>query len=128
METEKLEALLKAATPGPWRVGTIGLTNDGQRPILAEETRIGLADSQSDFKRGSGWKHECETREVNAALIAAAPDLAAEVLRLRAENAQLVAANQALVAANADLEAFKAEALKRIEAMAFDLEKARNGK
>lgn len=46
----------------------------------------------------------------DAALIASAPDLAAEVLRLRAENAQLIAANQALVAREAEAR----EALDRI--------------
>lgn len=62
-------------TPGPWRVGTIGLTNDGGRPVLAESGRICVIDAQTEFKRGEGWKTECDEREANARLIAVAPEL-----------------------------------------------------
>lgn len=84
METDKLEALLKAATPGPWR-------------LVADEE-----GEPAQCIMGRGWDIATawggyNAAEHDAALIAAAPDLAAEVLRLRAENAQLVAANQALV-------------------------------
>jgi hypothetical protein len=62
-------------TPGPWYVSQVGLTNGGERPITTEDGRICTVDCQTPFKRGEGWQSECEVREANARLIAAAPDL-----------------------------------------------------
>jgi hypothetical protein len=75
-------------TPGPWHVsGTSGrehevrlLTKDGAIPIMGpdpdqEIKRIALVDCQTRFKRGQGWQTECDEREANARLIAAAPEL-----------------------------------------------------
>ena len=72
-------------TPGPWYVSQVGLTNGGDRPITTEDERICTVDCQTPFKRGEGWQSECDVREANARLIAAAPDLlAAGRLLLRA--------------------------------------------
>jgi hypothetical protein len=40
-----------------------------------EIKRIALVDCQTRFKRGQGWQTECDEREANARLIAAAPEL-----------------------------------------------------
>ena len=61
-------------TPGPWYVSQVCLTNGG-RPITTEDGRICTVDCQTPFKRGEGWQSECDVREANARLIAAAPDL-----------------------------------------------------
>jgi hypothetical protein len=64
-------------TPGPWRIGQFGLTNDGESPILSDhaDVLICAVTCQTPFKRGKGWRTECETREANARLIAAAPEM-----------------------------------------------------
>lgn len=36
------------------------LTNDGAVPIMGSVARIALVDRQSPFKRGQGYKAECE--------------------------------------------------------------------
>jgi hypothetical protein len=69
-------------TPGPWYVSQVGLTNGGERPITTEDGRICTVDCQTPFKRGEGWQSECEVREANARLIAAAPDLLDALKRL----------------------------------------------
>jgi hypothetical protein len=51
--------------------------NDGAVPVLADDARVALVDCQTDFKRGQGWKAKCITRDANARLIAAAPDMLA---------------------------------------------------
>jgi hypothetical protein len=77
-------------TPGPWYVSQVGLTNGGERPITTEDGRICTVDCQTPFKRGEGWQSECEVREANARLIAAAPETAAERDRLKEVNAELL--------------------------------------
>ena len=68
-------------THGPWSVGTTLLTNDGARPIMGVDSegfpkRVALADMQREgVKRGQAWKADCDEREANARLMAAAPDL-----------------------------------------------------
>lgn len=69
-------------TPGPWFKSQIDfLTNEGQRPVMTgaddngDRKRICVVDPQSKFKRGEGWKSECQEREANVRLIAAAPAL-----------------------------------------------------
>lgn len=71
--TAELEALLAARTPGEWRVEWFD-DNDWE---------IKSSDGEVAFVGG----------EENARLMALAPALAAEVLRLREENAFLVAEN-----------------------------------
>ena len=68
---DELRALLAAATPGPWWVSA-------RATIRAGGKHDGLWVARSHWRN---QKH-------NTALIAAAPALAAEVLRLRAEIAQ----------------------------------------
>lgn len=51
------------------------LTNEGQVAIMAGDTRIALVDCQTPFKRGNGYRSECETRDAAATLIASAPAL-----------------------------------------------------
>jgi hypothetical protein len=62
-------------TPGPWRVSSVGLTNDGKRAVTADDAGIAWVHPQTPFKRGDGWRHDCCEREANARLIAAAPDM-----------------------------------------------------
>ena len=69
-------------TPGPWEARR-ALTNDGQQPIVGADRRVALADSQTDFKRGQGWNHDCAEREANAQLIAAAPDMLEALIAIR---------------------------------------------
>ena len=64
-----------AWTPGPWRVSSIGLMNDGSFPVASEQWQIARVTSQTDFPRGQGHNSECTERDANAHLIAAAPDL-----------------------------------------------------
>ena len=64
-----------AHTPGPWRVSTIGLMNDGALPVSSDQGQIARVSAQADFPRGQGHNSECAERDANARLIAAAPDL-----------------------------------------------------
>jgi hypothetical protein len=73
-------------TPGPWRIGQFGLTNDGESFILSDHADMSICTvtCQTPFKRGKGWRTECETREANARLIAAAPEMLPIVAALAA--------------------------------------------
>ena len=54
------------------------LTTQGQRVIMGPGNppeHIAFVTCQADFKRGTGHRAECEIRDANAALIAAAPEL-----------------------------------------------------
>jgi hypothetical protein len=75
-------------TPGPWRTADMhkhGLyMNDGAASVVqadeaAEEDEpiqhIAFVSCHADYKRGTGHKAQCEARDANARLIAAAPDL-----------------------------------------------------
>ncbi len=62
-------------TPGPWSVSKVGLTNDGGRPVVTDDVRIAVVDCQSEVSRKEAWRAECEERDANARLIAAAPAL-----------------------------------------------------
>jgi hypothetical protein len=69
MNSEQIREMLEAATPGPWR--------DGQ-----EGNKV-LVYGPNGMTEHSGLIANVFKRRSNARLIAAAPDLAAEVLRLR---------------------------------------------
>jgi hypothetical protein len=62
-----------------WRIAEIhhrGLyLNNGEIAITSEEGRICVVDCKADYKRGQGYLAQCEERDANARLIAAAPDL-----------------------------------------------------
>ena len=83
MKDEELRALLAAATPGPWE----WWTSNSFRRLSSNATRkdgdvmhgVAQRDGHGDVVLpNGGWDGP------DAKLIAAAPDLAAEVLRLRA--------------------------------------------
>lgn len=85
--SETLTAMLAAATPGPWR----SLWND---PEAASENYMGgiiVSGAEGEFVVLETWWDGPRTActEPNAALIARAPALAAEVLDLRARVAEL---------------------------------------
>ena len=76
---DDLEAMLAAATPGPWAIK--GARTGGDKAIVADG-HVVIAEAFEDIRRqGERAQDECAA---NAELIAMAPDLAAEVLSLRA--------------------------------------------
>ena len=85
-----LEATLAAATPGFWAVseiqGTSGIPFRG-------EVRSSYKVTIRHFRHA-----DLDGLQANAALITMAPDLAAEVLRLRADNKAVVALNARIIA------------------------------
>lgn len=94
METQELEELRAKASEGPWH-GNRKNWPDGSSSMHINS--MAWSDLAQVWLRGIDANKDDPEGIANATLIAAAPDLAAEVLRLRAEVAQLVAANQALV-------------------------------
>lgn len=111
MNTPELEALLAAATPGPWWVceydagDTDHYDHNGPCPsIQAPDEQDCSIVHWDGFKQAYWSSAHGNQRQItaNAALIAMAPDLAAEVLRLRADVAGLMAANAALVVRDND--------------------------
>jgi hypothetical protein len=83
MTDADLRALLDAATPS--KPGSRWHTNHGHVWWTGEAWRV-----LCDVPESLAQRHVAAARhEPDARLIAAAPDLAAEVLRLRAENARL---------------------------------------
>lgn len=90
--TDKLSALLVAATPGPWVVHDETVIWRA-REVPVETTYDLIAPVAELRLRPSfyGDLYDDATMRANADLIAMAPDLAAEVIRLRAINTQLVA-------------------------------------
>lgn len=88
-------------TPGPWSLSASGLrTNDGAIAVLhysAESqdcTHIAYITCQAKFKRGQGWNAECAVRDANAHLIAAAPELLSELVKLRRAYVNLLEAGK----------------------------------
>ena len=74
--TDELRGILADATPGPWRVESGDPVSCGNRYFQIEDSMDAIMSNYGCFTGGS--------HEANARLIAAAPDLAAEVIRLRA--------------------------------------------
>lgn len=62
-------------TQGVWSVSKVGLTNDGGRPVVTDEKRVAVVDCQTEVRKRDAWQAECEERDANARLIAAAPGL-----------------------------------------------------
>jgi hypothetical protein len=102
MTSEDIREMLEAATPGPWRIGSWGdnVFGTGPKDEWLTICRVKRDDAPIE-----------ETRDaVDARLIAAAPDLAAEVLRLREQAAFRDEADALLAhSRNAELEALRAE-------------------
>jgi len=78
MTDEEVRALLAGASPVPWRIEGEAILSDGCPPL-----NDGTPDPDDN---GGGWQ-VCEAVQhpADRLLLAAAPELAAEVLRLRAE-------------------------------------------
>ena len=119
MDIDNLKNLMRRVTPGPWH--WIDIRTDepfafdtkwnGNIPSLrtVAEHPCRFGGTLPDFILNAEPDFLLEY-PANAALIALAPDLSAEVLRLTAEHAQLVAANQALATENVRLVKQDAEA------------------
>lgn len=116
MDAKKLEWLLAAATPGPWSVCEY---DAGDKPYLDYNGPCPSIQAPDEYDcaivHWSGFKQKYwsaangnqQQITANAAMIALAPDLAADVLRLTARIAQLeavVAAGDGLAALVADEE------------------------
>jgi hypothetical protein len=100
MDNDKLAELLAAATPGPWWVceydaGDVDYyDHNGPCPsVQAPEDQDCAVIHWDGFKQEYWSSANGNQKQItaNAALIAMAPDLAAEVLRLRAQVAALTA-------------------------------------
>ena len=94
-KTASKQQSISGPTPGPWTVRiwatqddpeklrklgiepVPALTNDGERTIWAGEIPVASVRCQADFKRGQGYRTDCDIRDANARLIAAAPALQA---------------------------------------------------
>ena len=74
----ELEELLAKATPGPWRVRPPSFV-----AILGMKRHVHADGSHIDFESMLARVEQNPNREANADLIALAPTLAAEVVRLR---------------------------------------------
>ena len=95
MDLAKLKETLAAATKGPWFVS-------GARVKLARQDTHAICHYEADVKRDENianvwYNPRTNAGRADAALIAMAPDLAAEVLRLAAERDAAVAANAAMM-------------------------------
>lgn len=88
MTDADLRALLDAATKGPWKTRR-GFHDDEEEiyPAEVDGKKRPAVGQWAEFAVVS--RRPAAERKANARLIAAAPDLAAEVLRLRAESARL---------------------------------------
>jgi hypothetical protein len=90
MDNEELRDLLDKATDGPWEAYE-GLIWNVAYPDLEDSWRLG--NVIAEVRAGTGWpRNKVHPQDANARLIAASPDLAAEVLTLRAEAERLKAA------------------------------------
>lgn len=119
-----LAALLERATPGPWFVA-------GVRVKLDRQDTHAICQYDDTLKRDMNianvwYDPRTNAGKADAAMIARAPDLAAEVLRLRAEaresalqylsdTGQMSGRIDELVAANGALAADNARLAKRVE-------------
>lgn len=93
MKMDDLKELLGKVTPGPWayrptQYDDWGTVRAGEWFLCQAKDPRHLEDDHLNSCRKNG----CDPWEANARLIAMAPDLAAEVLRLRAEVERLTEA------------------------------------
>ncbi len=77
---------------------TLRLSNDGEAYVSTDledavSPVIAAVRCQTEFKRGKGWQTECAEREANARLIAAAPDMIAELKRLHEKHGEQATAD-----------------------------------
>lgn len=75
MNTETLKELLANATPGPW------ITSSTDDTVVIAMDRSEVASIDGDYNHPETWP----IMEANARLVALAPQLAAEVIKLQAE-------------------------------------------
>jgi hypothetical protein len=85
LSNDELRALVEAATPGPWH----NVDGDIYDNTPADNIGIPLMRTERANYRSWGRALTDEERQANAALIALAPSLAAEVLALREERERL---------------------------------------
>ena len=98
---DDLASILTAATPGPWvsetvrtSCGTCHRIGPFPRPAYHMADRPAYACVYDDYPPGIGSKDLL----ANAALIAMAPDLATEVMRLSADLKAVIALNASIIA------------------------------
>jgi len=92
MDMDNLKDLMARATPGPWSAKSSAM-GDNDIGILGDGGC--LAECFSSIRKQ--FEHATDEQAANAALIAMAPDLAAEVLRLNEQSADLWTANLRLI-------------------------------
>ena len=80
MTTDEIKCLLDEATPGPWVIGT----DDDGTAVETDDGAMFVVTNTWSIARINGYAGPSDATPANARLIAAAPDLAVEVLRLRA--------------------------------------------
>lgn len=139
MDSDTIRKLLAEATPGPWyseekpgmkamgQPSSIGVWSEHKfnAALVSDDEDI---DPKDEAWIAGIWGILCDEDRANAGLIAAAPDLAAEVLRLREDAMQSIAdgaqAQEALdraIAAEAERDRLRAlldEAKEALEAVA----------
>lgn len=76
---DNLRAILDAATPGSWKTHLV----DDTTIVSDAGVEVATTCDSSNTQRADAYNVEYERMEADARLIAMAPDLAAEVLRLR---------------------------------------------
>jgi hypothetical protein len=103
MTSEDIREMLEAATPGPWDLDGIAIAN-----LDAYPKDVCLMGEPLQYPGDLGKMFD--NHEANARLIAAAPDLAAEVLRLREQAAFRDEAD----ALRAEVERLKAETAQAV--------------
>ena len=105
MKTSELKELIERATPGPWKNDVWRYPGSDEYKIVQREDAVVtgkdflIATMNSDNNQGQNpFTIDWATANTNAALIALAPDLAAEVIRLREREKVLVDALRGMVA------------------------------
>lgn len=78
--TEQLEAMLAAATPGPWQVS--GVRHKGDLKI-GNQTRLIMVGPDCDYVAGVFFDMQTGRGHTDAKLLAAAPEVTAELIAAR---------------------------------------------